>query len=95
MQRERGVGMKIVTAEDLSRIRGSMPASLKGRVIVDSLVMGYPQLGVLHEGRSITAPCFDARMPAAVDPSQYGLSSEEAVFIATTNDRLKADYSTR
>ncbi|MGF6604755.1 hypothetical protein P3T23_009511 [Paraburkholderia sp. GAS448] len=85
--------MKIVTAADLNLIRSSMPTSLKGRLIVDSLVMGYPQLGVLHEGRSITAPCFDTKMSASVDPSQYGLSSEEARFIVATNDRLKAEYA--
>lgn len=85
--------MKIVTSEDLILIRDNMPASLKGRVIVDSLVMGYPQLGVLHDGRSITAPCFDTTMSTAVVPSQYGLSNEEADFIASTNERLKGSYA--
>lgn len=85
--------MKLVTTEDLSLIRETMPASLKGRVFVDSLVMGYPQLGVLHDGRAITAPCFDTAMKAALDASQCGLSNEEANFIATTNERLKGSYA--
>ncbi len=92
-RRARGIRMKNISADDLETIRASMPVTLQGRVFVDSLVCGFPQLGILHQGRTFTAPSFDVTDPGGVDPIEFNLCPEEVRFIAATNDRLTTIYA--
>lgn len=85
--------MKIISADDLETIRASMPVTLRGRVFVDSLVCGFPQLGISHQGRTFTGQSFNVEEPGYVDPLEINLSSSEVRFINSTNDRLTAIYA--
>ncbi|MBK1901965.1 MULTISPECIES: hypothetical protein [Burkholderia] len=85
--------MKIISAVDLETIRASMPVTLEGRVFVDSLDCGFPQLGISHQGRTFTAPSFNVTEPGYVDPVDFNLCPEDVQFITATNDRLTSIYA--
>lgn len=83
---------KRVTLDDL-KLSG-IPASLQGRLDVDSSALGYPQIGISHDGYFITEPYFDIGLIDAIQPSEYGLTTEEADFIVATNRELTAQHTT-
>lgn len=76
-----------VTLDDIQLT--DVPASLKGRLEVES-TDGHTAIGVESDGFLITNPYAAVGDVGPAEPSEYGLTNDEADFIVASNEKLSS-----